>query len=223
MKISYIFPSRSRPPKFFDCLANINDMSESKDYEILCVLDEDDEVMNKEPVKNKAKEYENVKLFYGTSGNKIAACNREIAKISKDSSIVVLQSDDMVWEEYGFDDEIRKAFTQYFPKFDGVVHFPEEKSADRTMVLTIMGVNLCNQLGYLYHPDYESVYADNDLTEMTKAMGKYVFINRRMYSHRHPIWNRAEWDDLYRHSERPEVYQKDRAVFEKRKAENFGL
>lgn len=223
MKISYIFPSRSRPQKFFDCLANINDLSDSKDYEIICSLDEDDHTMNTEGVVERAKEYENVRCFYGLSANKISACNRETNKISEETSIIVLQSDDMIWEEYGFDNEIREAFRQHFPNLDGVVHFPEEKSADRTMVLTIMGINLFKKFGYLYHPSYESVYADNDLTEMTKLMGKYVFINKRMYSHRHPIWNRSEWDDLYRHSERPEVYQKDRTVFEKRKAINFGV
>lgn len=223
MKITYIFPSRSRPEKFFNCLANINDFSDSKNYEIICALDEDDETMNNEYVKNKVLEYDNVKCFYGVSKNKISACNREVERVGGDTSIIVLQSDDMVWEEYGFDDEIRAAFEKHFPDFDGVIHFPEEKSADRTMVLTIMGIALFKQLGYLYHPLYESVYADNDLTDMAKKMGKYAFVNKRMYSHHHPIWNRSEWDELYRHSERPEVYQKDRLVYNERKSKNFGL
>lgn len=222
-KISYIFPSRSREKKFFEALANINDMSDSKEYEIICALDEDDVFMNNEGVREKIKEYDNVKYYYGYSGSKVAACNREAHRVSDDTSIICLHSDDMVFLEYGFDDVIRDAFKQHFPNLDGVVHFPDENARDRTMTYTMMGVNLYRQLGYLYHPDFESVYPDNHITEMTRQMGKYAFVDRRILNHLHPIWQLGEWDSQYRHSERPEVYQKDHQTFERHKANNFYL
>lgn len=223
MKISYIFPSRSRPKKFFEGLANINDMSDSDDYEIICALDQDDETMNSGEIIEEAEDYNNVKIFYGLSGGKISACNREVSKISHDTSIICLFSDDMKFLKFGFDNDIRDAFSKFFPSLDGVVHFPDSHALARTMTMTMMGVNLYKQLGYLYHPDFFSVYADNHITEMAKAMNKYVFVNKKILDHFHPGWNMAEWDDQYRRTEAPENYKRDRDTFNKLKANNFGL
>jgi hypothetical protein len=221
--ICYIFPSRSRPKKFFDCLDTIKILSESDNYFVIAKLDEDDESMdNPEVIERIKNEYPEVIIRWGISSNKIHAINRDMKNLPP-CDIIVLQSDDMVWNVYGFDAEIREAFKAHSPNFDKAIHFPEEKSGNRTMVLTIMGINLYKQLGYLYYPEYESVYCDNDLTEMTRKMHKYVFVNKKLYAHNHPIWGLAQWDALYRHTERPEAYAKDKAVFEKRKKENFGI
>lgn len=222
MKIAYIFPSRSRPSKFFATLDNIIDNSFSDKYFIWCKLDTDDITMNNDEVRDRLKEYPQVSVEWGLSKNKIHACNRSLENLPE-CSIIVLISDDMQWTTFAFDDDIRDAFRKHFPKLDGVIHFPEEKSGNRTMVLTIMGINLYKELGYLYYPAYESVYADNDLTEMTRAMRRYAFVNKKLYVHKHPVWGAAEWDSQYKHSERPEVYKRDGEIFKKRKANNFGL
>jgi len=223
MKISFIFPSRSRSVKFFAALNNIRDMCDSQDYEIICALDEDDPTMNNQEVKDELAKYNNVTYYYGLSANKIAACNREVTRISQDTSIICLHSDDMKFLEKGFDNEIREAFKIHFPNLDGVVHFPDQNAKARTMTYTMMGVNLYNKLGYLYWPGYISIYADNDLTDMTKMMGKYVFVNKKILNHFHPIWNLSSWDAQYRKTESKELYKIDRETFMKRTANNFGL
>lgn len=222
MKISYVFPSRSRPNKLFDSLFNISDLSMSKDYEVICALDEDDETMNDQEVRERFNEHPNVKYFYGVSKGKVSACNREAHRVSDDTSIICLHSDDMHFFEYGFDDEIRKAFTGSCPNLDGIIHFPDGHQ-NRTMTYTMMGVNLFRQLGYLYNPIYLSVFADNELTEMCKLMGKYSFIDKNILIHAHPIFNLCQWDELYRISEAPENYVLDGATYKQRKDNNFGL
>lgn len=222
MKISYILPSRSRPDKLFDCLFNIRDLSISKNYEIICAFDEDDQTMNNEEARERLKEHENVKYFYGFSGGKVAACNREAARITEDTDILCLHSDDMNFLSYGFDDEIREAFKNHCPNLDGIIHFPDGHQSN-TMTYTIMGINLFKQLGYLYNPIYRSVFADNELTEMCRAMFKYTFIDKNILIHAHPIFNLCEWDELYRLSESPENYTIDGATYKKRKENNFGL
>lgn len=222
-KITFVFPSRQRPAKFFGCIENIKKLSNSTNYEIICALDEDDKTMNNDEVKEKVKNYQNVKCYYGTSANKIAACNREIGKISEDTSIVCLHSDDMRFMVPGFDNEIRFAFKENFPEFDGAVHFPDQKTGNRTMTYTMIGIKLLKKLGYLYHPDFLSVYSDNHLTEMTRAMGKYVFIDKLILNHDHPIWGKVPWDEQYRKTESQEYYEKDRETYARLKANNFGL
>lgn len=222
MRISYVLPSRSRPEKFFQTIENIIDNSFSDNFFIWCKLDEDDETMNNEKVKEKLQEYGEVTAIWGISDNKIHACNRSLEDLPE-CDIIILFSDDMRAIVFGFDEEIREAFKNHFPGLDGVVHFPDSHAADRTMTLTMMGINLYKQLGYLYHPSFLSVYADNHLTEMTKAMKKYVFVNKKIIDHFHPGWNMAEWDDQYRKTEAPENYKRDRDTFLKLKANNFGL
>jgi hypothetical protein len=219
-KICYIFASRERPEKFFNCLDNIQDMSESKNYFVWAKLDNDDPKVDE--YKRRLDEYKEVTVKWGLSEGKIHAINRDLDDLP-DCDIIVVMSDDMVWEVFGFDDEIRNAFEKYFPNLDGLVHFPDSHAGERTVTLTIMGINLYKKLGYLYHPSYQSVYADNDLTEMTKAMGKYVFINKRIFDHYHPIWGMCDWDQQYRKTEDAKYYQQDRQTFLDRGLINFGL
>lgn len=220
MRICYSFASRSRPQKFFTCIDAVKDLSESKDYFIWAKLDEDD--LFADVYLKRIDEYPELVVNWGKSDNKIHAINRSMENLPPCDIIVVL-SDDMIFEVYGFDNEIRDAFKNCFPNFDGVVHFPDSHALERTMTLTIMGANLYKQLGYLYHPLFESVYADNHLTELTKAMGRYVFINKQIFDHHHPGWQMAEWDEQYKKTESPEYYQKDHKTYIKLKENNFGL
>lgn len=224
MRICYVFPSRSRKHKFFKTLENIQDMClRDENYFVWAKLDLDDETMNNDEVKKKLeKDHPEVTVKWGTSKNKIHACNRDLEDLPQ-CDIIILQSDDMVWTSFGYDDQIREAFRKHFPNLDGVVHFPEEKSANRTMVLTMIGINLYKELGYLYYPKYLSVYADNDLTEMTRLMGKYAYVNKKLYVHKHPIWGACEWDSQYQKWESSQYYKVDGHTFKIRKQNNFGL
>src|SRR5688572_19811626 len=218
-KLAYILPSRERPQKFFEAVFNIVDYSESDNYEIIGVLDENDPSMNNDEIREKAKGVERLRLFYGASKNKIAACNREIDKISLDTSIVCLHSDDMRYLVYGFDETIRESFKRGMPNLDGVVHFNDGHQST-TMTYTMMGINMLKQLGYLQNPIYKSVYSDNDLTEMSKAMGKHFFSPENILLHLHPIFHLTDWDQLYRKNEAAEHYKTDGETFKQRKSVN---
>ena len=220
MRICYVFPSRERPSKFARGIENIQDMSASDDYLILAKLDLNDPT--RKEYETCLKEFPEVIVKWGKSNNKIHACNRGLEELPE-CDILVLFSDDMKFLVFGYDDQIRESFAKHFPELDGVVHYPDSHALDRTMTLTMMGVNLYKQLGYLYHPSFESVYADNHITELSRKMGKYVFINKKIFDHFHPIWNMTAWDKQYRRTESQDVYKRDRDTFDKHKANNFGL
>ena len=222
-RIAYIFPSRSRPDKFFLTLDNIKFFSDSDNYFVWAKLDLDDETMNNPTVLEKIKnEYPEVTVKLGLSEGKVHSVNRDCEDLPQ-CDILIIQSDDIKWTEVGFDTDIRNAFKKHFPNLDGTVHFPEKHGGENTIIVSILGVNLYKQLGHLYHEDYASVYCDNEFTEKTKMMDKYVFINKEIFLHLHPIWNMTAFDDLYRKNEDQKYYQKDRETYLKRKANNFGL
>jgi hypothetical protein len=218
-----VFPSRSRPYKFFKTLDNIQDMSWSEDYFVWAKLDTDDPTMNNDETKARLEvEYKEVTVRWGLSENKVHAINRDLEDLPP-CDILIIQSDDIVWTKFGFDEEIKEAFKKHFPGLDGTVHFKEKHAGRSTIIVSMVGVNLYKQLGYLYHPSYESVYSDNDFTEMTRLMGKYAYIDKEIFIHAHAIWNLTAWDAQYRHTERPEVYKKDKETYTRRKAKNFGV
>lgn len=220
MRICYVFASRSRPKRFFDCLDTIKILSASDNYFVVAKLDDDD--LFASVYKVGLHEYPEVTVKWGTSKGKLHAINRDLEDLPE-CDIIIVMSDDMLAETYAFDDEIREVFKNNFPNLDGIVHTDDGHCKDRTMTLTIIGVNLFKQLGYLYHPDYDSVFADNDLTEMCKAMGKHVYVDKIYFRHFHAIWGLAPWDSQYRHTESPEYYKKDGDTYRKRKANKFGL
>jgi hypothetical protein len=222
MRICYVFPSRTRPNRFFSTLDNIRKLSESDNYFVWSKLDEDDPSMNNGEVKEKLKEYPEVTVKWGWSKNKIDAINRNLDDLPE-CDIIIIQSDDIVWDVAGFDKEIREAFVKYFPDLSGTIHYPEFNAKNRTIIVSILGVNLFRRLGYLYHPSFISVYADNHFTEMTRAIGKYVFIDKRIFSHLHPIWGVVPWDEQYRKTEAKENYRIDRETYLKLQANNYGL
>lgn len=129
MHITYLFPSRSRPDKFFACLKNIRDFSVSENYEIIAVLDTDDTTMYNSGILLRGMSLaNNIHCCYGTSTGKIHACNREVARIKSDTDIVCLHSDDFIFNKIGFDNDIREAFTN---EFKGLAHFPDGRVEHR--------------------------------------------------------------------------------------------
>lgn len=222
MRICYVFASRSRPKRFFAALDNIRYFSTSNDYFVWAKLDDDDSSMNNDEVIEELKKYPEVTVKWGLSKSKIHAINRSCEDLPE-CDILIMMSDDIVWDVKGFDEIIREAFMEHFPNLDGTVHFPDDHGKHFTIIVSILGINLYKQLGYLYFFDYTSVFADNDFTEMTRLMNKYVYVNKRLFTHAHPIWGGVDWDLQYHQSESRENYTKDHMVFLTRQSNNFGL
>lgn len=222
MKIIFNFCSRSRPTKFFACLDNIRSISTLKSYLIVAKIDEDDTTMNCDWVKMLLKLYPEVICEWGISNNKVHAINRDLSKHVDGFDIIINMSDDLVFLEKGFDDIICKEFKKHLPN-GGVLHLPDNFAGSKTMTHTIIGVPFYKQLGYMYHPDFISVYCDNHLTELSRSLGKYAFVNKKIFEHMHPHAKLAAWDDQYRATESKENYAKDKETYLRLKANNYGL
>lgn len=211
MKILYKFASRERPDKFFKCLDNIHSLSRHDDWSVLATLDIDDESMANEEVKERLLKYPRVKAIYGTSRNKIHAVNRDL-EFAGPFDILCNHSDDMMFIKGGYDLDIIEAFKG----FSGLVHFPDQKAGRRLITYAMMSYDYFVEIGrYIYHPLFESVYADNWQQAQAQKMGKYKYVPKRILDHEHAIWGYGEPDALLLKTENKEVYKRDKETFDK--------
>jgi glycosyltransferase involved in cell wall biosynthesis len=93
----------------------------------------------------------------------------------------------------------------------------------RILTLPILGRDLYQQLGYVYHPDYFSLYCDDDLTRSTELLGKLVDARHLLFPHRHYSIGATPLDGTYLRGNDRAAWQRGRRTFEQRKAVRFGL
>jgi hypothetical protein len=223
-KILFKLPSRTRPNRVFEVLdAAMNNLSNKNNYEFLLTLDEDDSTMNNDEVKKKLDSYPNMNYIFGKSNSKIHAVNRDLNEFKNDWDILVLLSDDMVPVYPGFDDIIRSGFNKYFPDFDGVTWFNDGFQKNRINTLCILGKKYYDRFKYIYHPDYKSLYCDNEFTEVANRLKKQVYFENVIIEHRHfSIGNNSgRYDQLYMKND--SLMKVDEMVYWNRLKNNFEL
>ena len=198
----------------------------SDNYHILVSADVDDESMEQE------FNYPNTTIIARRSKNKIDAINRDLNEFSKvyDWDILVNMSDDMVFIEEGFDDVIRAEFWNKTPidkntlgvdiNLDQCLHFPDGNRND-LITMAIMGREYYNRFNYIYHPDYKSLYCDNDMTDVSKALGCYKYVNEDILRHLHPAYAKGSMDAQYVKTEA--FSGEDQKTYNRRKSINFEL
>jgi len=212
------FASRSRPDKFLAAVENIELKIGSKaNYQILAKLDNDDASM--QFMRNHS--INNLTVAWGDSKSKIHAINRDIPKFSW--NILVNMSDDMYFTQLGFDETIREAFEN--PKgstriydLDQCIHFPDGNTTE-IITMSILGRKYFDRFGYVYHPEYTSLWCDNEQTDVAKMLGKYKFVDKNIFEHRHPAFGKGAMDAQYKHTE--SYFYIDKDVYDKRKQFNF--
>lgn len=221
MRILYKFPSRSRPKKFIECIENIYNLHTHSTFTILATLDEDDVTMSNEEMKEKIATYPEVVPVYGYSKGKIDAVNRDMTAVPE-WDILINMSDDMRFVAKGFDTQIVGDMTERFPGLDGMLHYPDGNRSD-LITMAIMGRKYYDLDGYIYCPEYESVFADDEQTIVAKKRYAYKFIDKILFRHLHPAWGLSPMDEQYARQDSPHQHARDREVFTRRKENNFYL
>lgn len=206
--ILYKFPSRERPQKFFAALSNIIELSRHPNFKIICTCDTDDPSMNNEEVLNQLALYgDRVQVFFGDSKTKVEAINADIDK-SGDWDILCLHSDDMVFIKPGFDLDIIDAFENY----EGLVHFPDQVQK-RLITYAMMSRSYYDQDGYIYSPQFASVFCDNYQQDIAQRRGQYKLVDKQILEHRHFAWGFGEKDALLMRTEDKDTYHKDAQTY----------
>ena len=142
---------------------------------------------------------------------------------NKSFDIVICASDDMVPKQYSWDQKIAEAMKKYFPDLDGCVHFDDGNTKGKLITFSIIGRKLYEEFGYIYHPDYKSLYCDDEFTQVVRAMGKEKYIDEIIISHEHYSVEGTEnhGDADYAAQKTLHYSGRDQFVFNKRKELGF--
>lgn len=191
MKILVQFPTFARPEKFLKCLDKYLYMSSSKHelhFNINC--DEKDGLCNNTEFIGKVcslfqeKDRCTFNIYFDENTNKISAINSHIDG-GFDFDVVICASDDMIPQEDGWDDTIATDMDMYFPDLDGALHYSDGYQKNKLITLSILGRKLYDYFGYIYHPDYKSLYCDNEFTQEVYRLDKVKYIDHVIIKHEH--------------------------------------
>jgi hypothetical protein len=153
--------------------------------------------------------------------DKISAINDHIE--GRDFDIVVCASDDMIPKAHSWDNEIAIAMKEHFPDLDGCVHFNDGNTEGKLITFSILGRKLYEHFGYVYHPDYKSLYCDDEFTQEVKRLGKEKYIDKVIITHEH-YSVKGSVNHLQHDVAREKTLHysgRDQMVFEKRKELGF--
>tara|TARA_R100000458_G_C8272613_1_gene247473 strand:+ start:1714 stop:2439 length:726 start_codon:yes stop_codon:yes gene_type:complete len=226
-------PTRSRPEKFKEVISKYINFLSGKHYvRILVTVDLDDETMNNEEMRKwmdekneegKKAGYYEMEYKFGNSKSKIEAVNNDME--GEEFDILLLFSDDMIPQIENYDDIIVQNMEHHYPDCDGALNFNDGLRPDwpRIMTLAILSRPIYESMGHIYNPEYKSVYADDEQTTVCRLLGKLTNLDLCIIRHEWLPGNHPDADEMHAEQESPEMYAYDRAIFERRMSENFGI
>jgi hypothetical protein len=219
MKLLIKFPTRGRKQKFFKVFKQYQNLCEDLDNtHFLVTLDNDDDDMKPSEVEEIFNTFKNVKVIYGNSTSKIHAINRDIEMVG-DWDIVLLASDDMTPKVKGYDNIIRNKMKEHYPDTDGVLWFNDGHQGNNLNTLCILGKKYYDRFGYIYYPEYKSVWSDNEFMMVGNLLGKQTYFDKVIIEHEHPDWGYGRRDDIHQINSKNESH--DRTLFMNRKENSF--
>jgi hypothetical protein len=205
MRILLKCPTRSRPQKVIQTLASyVKLANHPEQLGVVISCDEDDTSMTRNLVQEELLRALNPvawkRIFFSANKTKIEACNANMHDIEWQWDIVVLVSDDMIPQVKGYDDVIRNYMLSKFPDTNGILWFNDGSQGDKLNTLCVFGRTMYQSFGYIYHPDYKSLFCDTELTDLCKGdlASKCLYVPYCIIRHEHPGTGYAQnMDALY--------------------------
>ena len=210
-------PTRERPEQAIWVLEKYRRMAGAA-IQIEVVIDDNDATMHRAEVIQRLAALD-CTITSGVHKSKIEACN---GGQLREWDILMLVSDDMVPLQEGYAARVISAMQEKWPHLDGALCFNDghqkpDSDGIPLCTLPIFGRRLYDQFGYVYEPEYKSLYCDREQTDILRSMGRLVYVDEQIIEHRHHIWGRAEKDALYARNDALE--DADRKTYEWRKSE----
>ena len=202
MRVLLKCPTRSRPQKIISTLsAYMRLANHPEQIGVAISCDDDDTSMSRNLVHEELHRILSKtawhRIFMSPNKSKIEACNANMNDISWDWDIVVLVSDDMIPQVQGWDDVVRIHMTS---DTNRILWFNDGHQGEKLNTLCVFGRAMYNHFGYLYHPDYKSLFCDTELTDLCRGelKDRCLYIPYCIIRHEHPGTGYAQnMDALY--------------------------
>ncbi len=209
-------PTRSRPLQFFEQLDRYyQKLSGKAPYQFLISCDIDDTTMNNPEIEKRFKSYPHLHYRFNANKSKIEAYNANIDEFIDQFDILIVTSDDLKPMIDNYDLLIIKEMNKHFPQLDGVLNFSDGRDAKNINTYPILGIKYYLQFNYIYYPEYNSFFCDNELVDVSNILKKEVYYSTTLFKHN------FGWDQLYERNQK--FWNSDQSLYEKRKLENFYL
>lgn len=222
MRIILKYPTRSRPDLFRQTFARYMEACDPSHVSPIITIDRDDHAMNRQQMLAWIRGMGGVP-FVGMSRTKIQAINADIPIGPWD--IMVLASDDHLpldrWDKRVIADMQEQA-----PNGEPCILWYRDtrqevlNSGAQICFMPVMNRAAYDHFGYIYHPDYVSLWCDNEQTEVCTANGMMRRIPVELFRNESPDWGGTiKRDQLYRKNNRH--FDTDKKTYLRRKAAGF--
>jgi glycosyltransferase involved in cell wall biosynthesis len=195
-KVSIVIPTLGREDKLERCLKLIKENAGYDNYEVIV---EHDSFDNRQGA---------LKTF-----------NRGVYKSNGD--LIMFLSNDCLPEE----DFLLRAVVHMiktYPAMDGLVSCNDGNRNGELAIFWIGSKKLLPYLdGNFANEEYNHCYADNELTERCKQLGKYSYCIDSLIKHDHPFINGSEMDEVYKLAYNKDSVENDRILYETRLANGW--
>jgi len=95
---------------------------------------------------------------------------------------------------------------------------------DKLLCMAILTQSRLKKQGHLFHPDYQEsdgIYSDNEFTDRAYAEQAVIEARQIQFKHDNPMFNGGQPDEQLKNHNKPEFYEKGKAIYEKRKSQNW--
>lgn len=212
--ISLIHPSKGRPQKSFDNAKDWIDKA-AVPVELIVSIDFDDPF--KMDYTTRYFDYP-CNLICEQNTSVVEATNKA-ARLAKGDILIYLSDDFKCFDGWGIavDKEFQNEDRPLLVKVDDCL----QKFSVPVLTIPIMNRALYHKLGYFWHPDYKSMFVDEDLYWTCQKLGAMKYAPHLKFPHHHVCNGKAPDDDTYRASSAN--WEQGKAVYLSRKAEGFPL
>lgn len=212
---SLIHPTRGRPAPAWECMNLWKDrMSSHNKLEYIISLDRDD-ADKYQPILKHQQDFP-LKVVTWDNPTMVAALNRGAKFATGD--VLIYVSDDFECPD-NWDLKIQSAVGS---KIDWVL-FVRDGLQEETQTISILSRKYYEHFGYMYYPEYISMWADPDFTQTAIRMGKVIDGKHLTFKHNHYSVGKAPNDETYQRQNSSKAWVHGETLFNKRKAENFGI
>lgn len=217
MKISLIHPSRGRPEKSFN---NSKEWIEKAGCEVELIVSTDRNDSKKEDYRGLyIPQIDNGHWITENDNGSVVEATNIAAKKSSGDILLYLSDDFKCFDNWGlavlkeFEGESRPLLL----KVDDCL----QKFTVPVLTIPIMNRALYERLGYFWHPEYKSMFCDEQLYWVTHKLGAIKMCPHLKFPHEHPANGKAPDDETYRRS--AANWEQGKAVFAKHKALGFPI